>query len=63
MELEQIDPASMQSETGPTYPIVYKVIPAERYREVEAREALVLGSIGVAMLVGAGVIVTRRRPG
>jgi hypothetical protein len=62
-ELEQIDPASMTSETGPTYPIVYKVIPAERYREIEAREALILGSIGVAMLVGAGVIVTRRRPG
>ena len=53
----------MTSETGPTYPIVYEVIPAERYREVEAREALILGSIGVAMLVGAGLIVTRRRPG
>jgi hypothetical protein len=39
------------------------VIPAERYREIEAREALILGSIGVAMLVGAGVIVSRRRPG
>ena len=62
-ELAQIDPASMTSETGPTYPIVYEVIPAERYREVEAREALILGSIGVAMLVGAGLIVTRRRPG
>ena len=63
LELEQIDPESVTSETGPTYPIVYTVIPAERYREVEAREALILGSIGVAMLVGAGVIVTRRRPG
>ena len=62
-ELAQIDPASVTSETGPTYPIVYEVIPAERYREVEAREALILGSIGIAMLVGAGVIVTRRRPG
>jgi len=62
-ELAQIDPASVTSETGPTYPIVYAVIPAERYREVEAREALILASIGVAMLVGAGVIVTRRRPG
>ena len=62
-ELARIDPASTTSETGPTYPIVYEVIPAERYREVEAREALILGSIGVAMLVGAGVIVTRRRPG
>jgi hypothetical protein len=62
-ELAQIDPASVMSDTGPTYPIVYEVIPAERYREVEAREALILGSVGVAMLVGAGVIVTRRRPG
>lgn len=62
-ELAQIDPASVNSEAGPNYPIVYKVIPAERYREIEAREALILGSIGMAMLVGAGVIVTRRRPG
>jgi hypothetical protein len=62
-ELEQIDPASMTSETGPTYPIVYEVIPAERYREIEGREALILGSIGVAMLAGAGLIVTQRRPG
>jgi hypothetical protein len=62
-DLEQIDPSSMTTETGPTYPIVDTVIPAARYREIEAREALILGSIGVAMLVGAGVIVTRRRPG
>ena len=62
-ELEQIDPESFQSEMGPQYPIVTFVIPAERYREVEAREALLLGSIGVAMLVGAGAIVARRRPG
>jgi hypothetical protein len=62
-ELSQIDPASLTSETGPTYPIVYEVVPAERYRSVEAREALLLGSIGVVMLVGAGLIVARRRPG
>jgi hypothetical protein len=62
-ELSRVDPASVMSETGPTYPIVYEVIPAERYREVEAREALILGSIAIAMLVGAGLIVTRRRPG
>ena len=47
----------------PDLPDRLQVIPAERYREIEAREALILGSIGVAMLVGAGVIVTRRRPG
>lgn len=62
-QLAAIDPASMTSETGPTYPIVTFVIPGERYREVETREALVLGGIGLAMLVGAGFIVTRRRPG
>lgn len=62
-ELEHIDPESSRSEMGPQYPIVTFVIPAERYREVEAREAVLLGSIGVAMLVGAGAIVARRSPG
>jgi hypothetical protein len=62
-ELEQIDPEGLYGEEGPRYPIVTMVIPAERYREIEAREALILGSIGVVMLVGAGVIVARRRPG
>jgi hypothetical protein len=62
-ELEAIDPGSLSGENGPRYPIVNFVIPGERYREIEAREALLLGGIGVAMLVGAGVIVTRRRPG
>jgi ABC-type transport system involved in multi-copper enzyme maturation permease subunit len=62
-ELEQIDPAALQDENGPQYPIVNVVVPGERYREVEMREALILGGIGIVMLVGAGVIVTRRRPG
>ena len=62
-EIEQIDPGAFNGERGPQYPIITMVIPAERYREIEAREALLLGSIGVAMLVGAGVIVARRRPG
>ncbi len=48
---------------NPRYPQVALVIPGERYRFVEAREALVLvvGSL-VAMLL-AGFVVARRRPG
>jgi hypothetical protein len=39
------------------------VIPGSRYREVEARQALILGGIAVLMLAGTAVIVQRRRPG
>ena len=48
---------------NPRYPQVALVIPGERYRFVEAREALVLivGAL-VAMLL-AGFVVARRRPG
>jgi hypothetical protein len=46
-----------------TYPTVNLVIPGERYRFVEAREALALaGAAIVALLLAAGV-VSRRRPG
>jgi hypothetical protein len=46
-----------------TYPTVNLVIPGERYRFVEAREALALaGAAIVALLLAAGV-VARRRPG
>jgi hypothetical protein len=46
-----------------TYPTVNLVIPGERYRFVEGREALALGGASlVALLLGAGV-VARRRPG
>lgn len=62
-ELAEIDPAAMESEAGPTYPMVSLVIPGERYRAVEAREAVVLGGIAVLMLAGTAVIVQRRRPG
>jgi hypothetical protein len=45
------------------YPEVILVIPGERYRFVETREALALGAASVlALLLGAGVI-SRRRPG
>ena len=48
---------------NPRYPQVALIIPGERYRFVEAREALVLivGAL-VAMLL-AGFVVARRRPG
>jgi ABC-type transport system involved in multi-copper enzyme maturation permease subunit len=62
-ELFQFDPEAMNSENGPQYPIVSLVIPGERYRAVEAREAIVLGGIAFAMLAGTALIVQRRRPG
>jgi len=47
----------------PKYPMVTLVIPGERYRFVEAREAAVLiGGSLVALLI-AGFVVARRRPG
>ena len=48
---------------NPRYPIVNLVIPGERYRFVEAREALVLAGGSLAGLVLAGMVVSRRRPG
>ena len=62
-ELAEIDPAAMESEMGPQYPMVALVVPGERYREVEAREAVVLTGIAAVMLIGSGIIVQRRRPG
>jgi hypothetical protein len=62
-ELAAIDPAAMESEMGPQYPMVSLVIPGQRYREVEAREAAILGGIALLMLAGTAVIVQRRRPG
>lgn len=64
-ELAEIDPAAMDSMDGPMskYPLVAMVIPGERYRSIETREALALGGIAVVMLAGAAVIVQRRRPG
>lgn len=62
-ELAQIDPQAMTSETGIGYPMVSRVIPGERYRAVESREAVVLGGIALVMLSGTAVVVQRRRPG
>jgi uncharacterized membrane protein YhaH (DUF805 family) len=63
--LYQLDPEMMNSDEGPesTYPMVWLVIPGERYRLVEARETILFGGIAIAMLVGTAVIVQRRRPG
>jgi ABC-type transport system involved in multi-copper enzyme maturation permease subunit len=47
----------------PLYPQVMLVMPGERYRFVETREALVLGAGSLAALLLAGFVVARRRPG
>ena len=48
---------------NPKYPIVYLVVPGERYRFVETREALALAGGSLVALVLAGFVVSRRRPG
>jgi len=61
--LAEFDPGAMMREEEPNYPIVSLVIPGSRYREVETRQAVVLGGIAGLMLAGTAVIVQRRRPG
>ena len=48
---------------NPKYPMVSIVVPGERYRFVETREALVLAGGSLAGLILAGFVVSRRRPG
>ena len=48
---------------NPKYPIVMLVVPGERYRFVEAREALALAGGSLVALMLAGFVVSRRRPG
>jgi hypothetical protein len=48
---------------NPLYPMVSMVIPGERYRSVETREALVLAGGSLAGLALAAFVVSRRRPG
>lgn len=60
-ELVAEDPTVM--EQGVEYPYVQLVIPGERYRSVELREAAAHGVLIVGFLAGAGVVVARRRPG
>jgi hypothetical protein len=47
----------------PIYPQVALVIPGERYKFVEAREALALAGGSFVALLVAGFVVVRRRPG
>jgi hypothetical protein len=47
----------------PKYPVVMLVVPGERYRFVETREALALAGGSLVALVLAGFVVSRRRPG
>jgi hypothetical protein len=58
----QLDPPKADVEWVPKYPMVSMVVPGERYRFVEAREAsALLGGSIVALGLG-GLIVSRRRP-
>ena len=45
------------------YPEVMLIIPGERYRFVEAREAVALGVASILALLLAAGVITRRRPG
>jgi ABC-type transport system involved in multi-copper enzyme maturation permease subunit len=60
-QLVAIDPSVM--ENGPNYPNVALMIPGERYRAVEGREALAELGIAALLLVAGAVVVLRRRPG
>lgn len=62
-ELIARDPAIGQSEFGPEYPFVSLIIPGERYRAVEAREAVAHLGISALFLLAGGIVVLRRRPG
>ncbi len=48
---------------NPKYPMVAIVVPGERYRFVETREAVVLAGGSLVALVLAGFVVSRRRAG
>jgi ABC-type transport system involved in multi-copper enzyme maturation permease subunit len=48
---------------NPKFPMVNLVVPGERYRFVETREAVVLAGGSVVGLLLAGFVVSRRRPG
>jgi ABC-type transport system involved in multi-copper enzyme maturation permease subunit len=60
-ELVAVDPSVM--ENGPNYPNVSLIIPGERYRSVETRQAVAELVITALMLVAGALVVLRRRPG
>jgi hypothetical protein len=60
VDFEGIDsPADVGELIGQSHVLV---IPAERYPEIVAREAAVLGGVAVLLGLGSGVVVHRRRP-
>ncbi len=61
-ELIRIDPRAFESEFGPQYPNVSLIIPGDRYRTVETREAAAELVLGLVFLIGGAFVVTRRRP-
>ena len=48
---------------NPKYPMVAMVVPGERYRFVETREAAALAGGSLVALLLAAFVVSRRRPG
>lgn len=61
-EVIVFDPAAFEGEFGQKYPNVSLIIPGNRYRVVETREAAMEVVIGLAYLAGGAFVVTRRRP-
>lgn len=62
-EMITIDPTAFDTEFGePKYPMVSLLIPGQRYRAVEGREAVTELGIGLAFLAAGAVVITRRRP-
>jgi hypothetical protein len=52
----------LDADGNPKYPMVDLVVPGERYRGAETREALVLAGGSLVALTLAAFVVTRRRP-
>lgn len=60
-EAVAVDPAIMNGEA--MYPWVQLIIPGNRYRAIELREATIEIVLAGAYLLAAGAVVARRRPG